>query len=142
MTNDVLDDPKVIHGTCDNEAWNHDPHYWGDDKRFHCSGDVGCPVEDRTCCTTRTDQPHGEHPKPEPGCLAAQLRERPEDLGRHGDPAGGSEPGVVPEHPKYQEMRRLLDYLARAHPEWGEEAIALRIAQICCPGRLQRKYRR
>lgn len=48
----------VIHGTCHNEAWNHDPHYWGEGNRFHCSGDVGCPVEERTCCRTRTDSQH------------------------------------------------------------------------------------
>lgn len=48
----------VIHGVCENEAWNHDPHYWGDGNRFHCSGDVGNPVEQRTCCDTLIDHSH------------------------------------------------------------------------------------
>lgn len=34
----------VIHGTCANEAANHDPHFWGDLDRFHCNGDVGVPA--------------------------------------------------------------------------------------------------
>lgn len=43
--------------------------------------------------------------------------------------------------PEYREMQRLLEYLERAHPEWGEAEIALRIARICCPQELKRRHR-
>lgn len=48
----------VIHGHCQDEAWNHNPHYWGDGNRFYCHGDRGRPVEARTCCDTRTGTDH------------------------------------------------------------------------------------
>jgi hypothetical protein len=49
---------------------------------------------------------------------------------------------MPPENPAYAETRRLLEYLARAHPDWGEWQIALTIARICCPEKLSRKARR
>lgn len=35
-------DAPVIHGTCSNEARNHQGHMWGRN-RFYCDGDVGVP---------------------------------------------------------------------------------------------------
>lgn len=62
---------RTIHGTCEYEAWNHEPHFYGN-RRFFCNGDVGCPLEGSRMTPERVEQQRRESDR----IVAARRRQK------------------------------------------------------------------